>query len=301
MRASSERLIDEMAARQHGVVTRQQLLDAGIQPRAVARRVESGRLRPMHRGVYQVGPLPGPKTFEMAAVLACGPTAAISHGSAARMHGIPVSWSKSDPVSVSVVYPVARARPGIQVHRVRVLPGRDVTRVERIAVVTAVRAIVDLTGVLATRDLERVVAFVLREHLTDEPELRACAVRRGNPAGIALLMTILNSDTDPAFTRSEAEARFLELIRGTGIRIPETNARVAGLEVDFVWRKEKVIVEVDGYQYHGSRRSYHRDRARDRKLAAEGYLVIRVTWDEIVNQGPAVLVSLARALALRGR
>jgi len=299
MRVSADRGIEKLAASQHGVVTRHQLLSAGLDRGAVARRVRAGRLRRVHRGVYQVGPVPAARSREMAAVLACGPTAAISYSSGARMHQIPVPGRKSDPVDVSVPAHVARFRPGVCVHRVQSLGETDVTRVQGIPVTTPVRTLVDLAAVLAARDLERAVSFALREQDMDRASLEACARRLQPRAGIPLLLKLLSSEGGPAFIRSEAEARFLDLIRGSGIPTPKTNVRVCGSEVDFYWPKERVILEVDGYQYHKTRARYHGDRARDRGYAAEGFVVIRVTWEDLVGGGSSVLVSLACALTRR--
>lgn len=299
MRQSTDRLIEELAGGQHRIVTRKQLQDAGISDKALRRRVGSGWLQRRHRGVYQVGPVAGAMTAEMAAILACGSSAVISHESAARLHGIPISGTSDAPVDISVPSQVFRSHPRIRVHRVQELSHQDITQIEHVPVVTPARTICDLAAVLATRDLEVALAFSLREHMVSEKVLRECAQRSGRRRGVARILSILDTEQGPAFTRSEAEARFLELIRGTGIREPRTNARAAGLEVDFLWRRERVIVEVDGYQYHGNRHRYQGDRTRDQRLAAEGYQVIRITWQDITDRGPAVLVSLARALALR--
>ena len=299
MRQSTDRLIEELAGGQHRIVTRKQLQDAGVSDEALRRRIRSGWLQRRHRGVYQVGPVAGPMTAEMAAILACGNSAVISHESAARLHGIPISVTSDARVDISVPSQICRSHPRIRVHRVQELSHQDISQIEHVPVVTPARTICDLATVLATRDLELAIGFSVRERLVSEKKLRACAQRSGRRKGVARIFSILDAEHGPAFTRSEAEVRFLELVRGTGISEPRTNARVAGLEVDFLWRRERVIVEVDGYQYHGNRHRYQGDRTRDQRLAAEGYQVIRITWQDITDRGPAVLVSLARALALR--
>lgn len=100
----------------------------------------------------------------------------------------------------------------------------------------------------------------------------------------------------PEMTRSEAERRFLALIRAARLPTPRTNVRVGRHEVDFVWPAERLIVEVDGFRYHGSRHAFERDRARDTDLAALGYTVVRVTWRQITEESHALIARIARAL-----
>ena len=105
--------------------------------------------------------------------------------------------------------------------------------------------------------------------------------------------------TDEGFTRSEAERRALDLIRRAGLPSPETNQRIEGYEVDLVWRRERLIVEIDGYAFHSMRRSFEHDRRRDRQLTAKGYRVIRITWWQLVNEPEAVAVTISRVLEPR--
>lgn len=297
---SSEGRIAAITARQHGVVTRAQLVEVGLTPDAIDGRVRSKRLRPLHRGVYVpgslVGPLLPPRAREMAAVLACGPGATVSHGSAASLWSI--TPERGDGLPVHVTVPGDRTRPGIRVHRVRTLAAEETAVLDGIPVTTPARTLLDLAAHLRARDLEQAIARAERLDLTDARELLALLERRRPRRGVRLLRSLIGEGGRPALTRSAAEERFLGLTRQGKLPVPEANARVAGFEVDFLWRSEAVAVEVDGFAYHSSRRTFESDRQRDAELAARGIQVVRVTWRQITGEPHAVLVRLARTLAL---
>jgi hypothetical protein len=228
---SADAAILRLAARQHGVVKYAQLVSAGLDPKAIARRVADGRLRRLHRGVYLAAPLPARFTPEMAAVLACGDSAVLSHHAAAALWGFRPPWQGD--VDVTVTKGQARHRQGITVHRARLEP-RDVRRRHDIPLTSPARTLRDLAPHLPQRDLDRtveqaqVLRLVSRRELLHVPALRR-ALRH-----------------EPALTRSEAEARLLDLVRAAGLPTPATNVRIAGYEVDLLWRTHRLIVEVDG-------------------------------------------------------
>jgi len=299
MARTAEELIARLAARQHGLVTRAQLLRAGLSSRQVERCVAAARLRPVHRGVYQVGPLPLPRAREMAAVLACGANAYLSHRSAAAVWGLLPSDAPS-PVHVLVVGRDGGRRPGIVAHRVSRLRRSEVTRIEAIPITTPTRTLLDLAATVSARELEQALAEAMARRLVSRAALRSATSRRARCRGIGVLRRLLEDPVGPALARSEAEERFLALIRKAQIPGPEANAWVAGHQVDFVWRAERLVVEVDGRAFHSSARSFERDRRRDADLAALGFRVIRVTWNRIVHEPEALLVRLAQALARSG-
>lgn len=275
-----------IAARQHGVITTAQLTAAGVGPRGVAGRVGDGRLRRLHRGVFLVGPLTGPWTREMAAVLACGDGAVLSHQAAASLWGIRRAWH--GPVDV----PVSRhPRPGpeIRTHRSRLGP-RETRRREGVPVTSPVRTLLDLATVVTERDLARAVEEAQVLKLVTRHAI-AEMVGRGRP-GAAALRAVFDARHEPSLTRSEAEVAFLELVRNAGLPAPETNVTVLGHEVDFLWREQKLIVEVDGFAYHSSRQAFERDRRRDARLQAAGFRVIRFTYLQIVNEPRTLLACL---------
>jgi very-short-patch-repair endonuclease len=149
---------------------------------------------------------------------------------------------------------------------------------------------------LSTRELEQAVARAQREGLVNLRHLRDRVETLEGRAGAPLLRRILDAEGGPAFTRSEAERRLLDLIRRAKLPRPATNARVGPFEVDFLWRGAGLAVEVDGYAFHGPRDRFEADRARDVELAAGGIQVLRITWRHIKDQPEVVLVRLAQAL-----
>jgi very-short-patch-repair endonuclease len=286
---------------QHGVVTRVQLLGAGLPAHRLERRVRTRRLRPVHRGVYLVGPLVSSRAMEMAAVLACGAGSRVSHRSAARLLGL---WDRppdSAPVEVRVAGCDRGRRPGIRAYRGPALTAGEVVTVDGIPVTSPTRTLLDLASVVGRAELERAVARAERLELVDRADLSALIARgRGRP-GIPLLRAVMEQPGGPVLTRSEAEERFLALIRRFRLPPPVVNARVAGYEVDFLWRAEGIAVEVDGFAYHSSARRFERDRRRDADLAAAGIQVIRVTWRQIVREPEAVMGRLALTLGAARR
>lgn len=301
MSQTIEDRIAGLAAAQHGVITRAQLLAAGLTRRRVRSRVRSGGLRPLHLGVYILGPLSGPLEPErarvMAAVLACGPGALLGYTHAGWLWQVTEKPPASRPVEV--LMPPGRTparRPGIRAHRPGRLGPGEISTVEGVPVTSPGRTLCDLASVLSRRELERAVARAERLELIDAPELRKLVERqRGRPGG-PLLRSVLERDGGPAFTRSEAELRLLELVRGSGLPEPETNVVAHGYEIDFLWREWGIAVEVDGFAYHSSRRSFASDRRRDAELLDAGIIVIRVTWEQIVREPTRTMVTIGRAL-----
>jgi len=276
-------LIARLAANQHGVVTLTQLERAGIRERGRLRRSQAGRLHRVHRGVYAVGHRGlSKKGIWMAAVLACGPGAVLSHNSAAALWGIEPSRARSFPassrraISHLTVPGEAKSRKGICVHRSRTLFPREVTRRAGIPVTTPSRTLTDL------------------RRLLPRPQF-AAALRRAEYLGLPLDPTL-----DPDHTRSELESRFLALCRHHRIPTPAANVRVGPFTVDFLWSRAYLIVELDGYRAHSGRAAFEADRARDVALKALGYDVIRFTWRQLAS-GPDVARTLCRLLGARGQ
>lgn len=296
MGTSAEEAIAALGARQHGVVTRAQLIRAGVTARVVDRRVAAGWLCPVHRGVYRMGPVLAPRSAEMAAVLACGDTAVVSHGSAARRWEIlPTGWAPA-PVEVTVLRR-ERRRAGIRAYRSRALPADEVTRIDGIPITTPPRTLLDLASVAGPRELERAVAQAERRELASRARMLALLARYPRRPGTAALRALVHGEARPALTRSAAEERFLELVRTGQLHPPEANVLIDGYEVDFLWRAERLVVEVDGFAFHASQRMFERDRRRDAVLGARGFHVLRVTWGQMETEPEAMLVRLAQMLA----
>jgi hypothetical protein len=245
---SPDRAVARVAARQHGIVAIAQLQQAGLGRGAVSRRVAAGRLYRVHRGVYAVGhPGLSAEATWMAAVLACGKGAALSHRSAAELCGL--LELRHGPAHVSVPAAGGRAqRAGIRVHRIPSLGEAQVTRHRGIPVTTPARTLADLRSTVSPGELRRAIR---------EAEFRRLPVQRdahvGDRAG------------------SELELVFLRLCRRHRLPEPEVNVVVGGFEVDFLWRAEGVIVETDGYRAHAGRQAFEDDRRRDNRLLAAGF------------------------------
>jgi very-short-patch-repair endonuclease len=188
-------------------------------------------------------------------------------------------------------------KPGIVVHRVTRLDPSEARRCHRVPVTTPARTLLDLAATASPSELERAAAEARVRRLVRSRDLLALLARYPRHRGAATLRTLIDSKADPALTRSEAERRFLSLVRAAELPAPEVNVRVGRHEVDFLWQESRLIVEVDGFRFHSSTAAFERDRARDAELMALGFHVLRVTWRQIVTQPEAMLVRLAQAIA----
>jgi very-short-patch-repair endonuclease len=289
-----DRLIADLASSQHGVVGREQLRRFGIGPGAIAHRLERGRLFRLHRGVYLVGHTAAPPlAAEMAAILACGPgRSAISHLCACAV------WEliAERRVEIEVTTTGANKRPGIRVHRTTQLDPRDIRMRGAVPITSPARTLLDVAAAVSPTRLEHAVAEAGVRRLASRTELRVQLDRYPGRPGSGPLRALLDQQGGPKLTRSEAERKLLELIRAARLPSPSTNVRLGQYNVDFLWNEARVVVEVDGYAFHSSRTSFERDRSRDADLHARGYVVIRVTWRQIVDEPEAVVARVAAAL-----
>lgn len=290
-------VVVELARRQHGVVARRQLLAAGVSNSAVGRLLASGWLTRVHAGVYAVAGRPLAMHGRwMAAVLAGGRNALLSHTSAGAMWGIvePIAG----PVHVTV-RGGRRRRRGIMFHRACVLDGARTTR-DRIPLTAPSRTLIDLATALSPGRLAHAIERADHHQLLDIPELtRLCEASSGRK-GTGRLSSLLAHHRPLPETRSELERRFLRLCRGAGLPQPAVNVPVGGIEVDFLWPGARVVVELDGYAFHSDRAAFERDRERDARLQLAGYRVLRVTHRRLVEEPDAVITEVAALLRLRG-
>jgi very-short-patch-repair endonuclease len=290
--------IDELASGQHGLVTRQQLLELGLTARMVTGRLKKRRLHRVHAGVYRVGPLVAPRSREMAAVLACGPRAAVSRRSAAWLWDLLPPPGTSVPVDVVVVGADLGRRPGIRCHRVALLDSEDVTNVDEIRVTSPLRTLVDLAPVARAAELELAAARAERLGLATREQLARLPMERRGRRGVRALRVIIEQPGGPALTRSEAERLFLQLLREYRIRAPKVNMRIHGYELDFFWPSASIAVEIDGFSYHGVRPRFDGDRQRDTHLAGAGIQVIRLSLRQLTQEPGPTMMAIGCALVL---
>ena len=277
-----------VAARQYGVVSRAQLLEAGVSEPTIDKWVQRRRLFPLHRGVYAVGhEAVGLRGRELAAVLAAGDDALLSHQSGAGLIGVRPPWQGV----IHVTAARGSRRNGLIIHRARTLDQRDRTVHLGIPVTSPARTLLDLAEVLPERQLEDALAEAEIKGLATDLEdvIARSPGRRG-----AVLLTELLDDVAP--TRSVLEREFLTPVHDHDLPRPLINARVNGYEVDAHWPEARLIAELDGFRTHGTRRSFERDRERDAELQAAGWRVMRITFRQLRRAPGAVAARLRRAL-----
>jgi very-short-patch-repair endonuclease len=291
-----DRELARLATRQHGVVARRQLEAIGLGRGAIAHRVAAGRLHRVHRGVYAVGhPVLTVNGRRMAAVLAPGPGAALSHASAAALWEIrPTSATRID---ITVRSTAGRGkRPGLRIHRTPTLRDDEITEHQGIRVTTPARTLLDLAAILPHRALERALDQAEIRQLYDLASFDAMARAHEGERGARRLRRALDEDGDPVLTDSELEEIMLALCHEHQLEQPTPQAWVAGLKVDFLFAASRLVVETDGYRYHRTRRAFERDRERDAILARAGYRTLRFTHRQLTRE-PAMVAETIRSSA----
>jgi predicted transcriptional regulator of viral defense system len=293
-------LIAELADRQHGVVALVQLSELGLSARAVRARVAAGRLHRVYRGVYAVGRsnLTAHGRW-MSAVLACGQGAVLSHSSAAALHGIRPSASAK--IEVTVPRPASYGPTGVQTHERLALTPADVTLREAIPCVSAARALLDLAERLDDDVVASACTRAEQLKMFDGRAIDELLERNHGARGTARLRRVTNElDPRTAHTRQELERRFLLLCRSSGLPAPLVNASIAlddhTFVPDFLWPAQRLIAETDGYQTHGTREAFERDRRRDQLLDAAGYRTLRFTWRQLRDEPDRVAQTLRARL-----
>jgi very-short-patch-repair endonuclease len=274
------------------------MTQAGLKHSAIGRRFENGALHRWHRGVYLVGHQALPRfARERAALLACGDGAVVSHSSAAVLWRMAPESPISD-VHVTVIGRKCRSRSGLRAHRMKTLDPRDLRWIDGLPVTSPARTLLDLAAIRYP-DLERAFADAHAQRLIKPGELVAAIERAGPRRGVRALRALI-SDNETGFTRSKAERLLRRLIRQANLPEPRFNVPFRQYELDAVWPEHRIVLEVDGYNYHGHRAQFESDRRKDMALMAAGYRVIRVTWRQLCNEPLAVVAVIATALG-RGR
>ena len=286
----------DLAARQHGVVSRAQLRVIGLSDSAIRHRVAVKRLHRIHTSIYAVALPLLPRARYMAAVLACGEGAALSHNAAAAHIGLRAA--PGGPIDVTVVRAGGRRRPGIALHVTGSLPDPEVMEKEGIRCTTPMRTLVDLAAVVRhPAELKRALERALVLDLFDRCKFDAVVEGSNGRRGLRLLRDLAADLADEAPpVSSELERLTLEIIVGGRFPDPVINGHIGELQVDFHWPDHKLVVETDGAATHGHAIAFHRDRERDLALQARGWRVIRLTWRQVVSEPERVMATLRRYL-----
>ncbi|MFZ0042519.1 MAG: DUF559 domain-containing protein, partial [Solirubrobacteraceae bacterium] len=272
----------------------------GIGRHALAQRLQAGRLHRVHQGVYALGrPQLTPNGHRLAAVLACGPSAVLSHKSAGQL------WDllRTSQMRIDVTVPGTsrRDREGIRIHRTRALDPADTGTLNGIPVTSVPRTVVDLAAVLNRDQTLRVVEQGARLECLDFGALRRTLDRNPNHKGRETLRLILADFTAAPVTRSDFERDFLAIVTDAGLPKPQMNSVVAGLEVDACWPDWELIVELDSRGFHSDPRAFERDRLRDARLQRAGFRVLRVTYRRLKTEPSAVIADICALAALSRR
>ena len=292
-----DKLVGALADGQYGVVCREQLLAAGLSNGAIGRAADAGRLRPVFRGVYAVGHVALRREgWWKAALLACGPDAALSHRTAATIWGLLAGPAL--PVDVITLAAKGRKHSRITTHRTPLHP-LDALVIDDLRVTTPSRTLADLAAVLTGHALREAVERAQDLRRFDPADLRATLARAGRrPRRLLDLLTLLSPDHDNA--RSHLERLFLALTRAAKLPRPEINEPIGGRRRDFAWPDHRLVVETDGYLYHVSREAKRRDNRRDRELTARGWRPVRFTYEEVAFEPAEVAAELAGLLTPTG-
>jgi very-short-patch-repair endonuclease len=283
-----------VADRQLGLITTPQLHVAGVRRGSVEWRLATGTLHRRHRGVYLVGhAVAAPGADELAGVLAVGAGTLVSHRSAAALLGL------AAPVAGEVELTVAgrncRSRDGLRVHRVETLAPQDRAACRGIPITAPARTLIDYASTASPEEAERAIAEAFALRLVTEPNIINAITRAPNRAGVALVRAILGQPGGAKRTRSGGERAMLRLIRAAGLPEPRTNYPVAGFDADFCWPEQRLIVEVDGHNFHSDRRTIERDHRRDVVHRDAGHEVIRFTGRQRDEEPVYVAAVVARA------
>ena len=290
--------IADLARSQHGVLSRSQLIHLGMGSGAIEGRIERGSLHGLHRGVYKVGYRRITRKGRwMAAVLAGGEGAVLSHRSAACL------WRLLPPRSerIAITCPPGRVvrRKGIASHGSEL--GEDEGLIyDGIPVTSPFRTIFDLAAAVEMRELERAFHEAEARQMTDRVSLPMLLARYPGRRGRRKVEALLGSRAPVAITRNDFEEAFLALVDAYGLPRPRMNADLAlrgrFYEIDALWPVQRVAVELDSRSIHGTVKRFESDRHRGRILVAEGYRTVHVTWRQLQEEPEEIVVDLKSAL-----
>jgi hypothetical protein len=282
--------VGQLATRSHGVVTRRQLIAAGVTEDEIDQRLVTGALLREHRGVYRVGHrAPTVEARYLAAVLACGNGALLSGSAAGHLWGL-LRGAAPPP---QVLTPTERRVPGLATRRSRIIDPADGTTWRGVPITTVPFTLVALAGQLDVGELARACHEAGVLHRTTPRNVDAVLARRPNAPGAKALRVILHGDF--RVTLSTLEARFLALLREHRLALPDTNRPAGTRRVDCRWPAQRLTVELDGYRYHRSRHAWEQDRRREREARARGDDFRRYTYGDVLDE-PDLMLAELRAL-----
>ena len=265
---------------------------------AIGRRLRNGLLLPVHKGVYLVAHrAPGEWDREVAAVLACGPGALLSHRSAARVHGI-LSYPANATIWVTTTTSRGEGLRGIRVVRTRTLEPEDVTFCGWLPLTSPARTLLDVAGLEDEETLEEAVAKAQVRRLVRKEDLWEQLARGSGRRGARALRQLLERFAPPADVRSKAERMMLRLIRRSGLPEPKANHWIGRWRPDFYWPQHRVAAEFDSYEFHTDIGAFRRDREKSNELQLRGIMVLRFTWHELTRQPAALESRLREALGV---
>lgn len=292
--------IARLAARQHGVLRRTQLVGGELSAKVIRQRAAAGRLYVLHRNVYSLGPpqLLSQRGRWLAAVWACGSEGALSHDDAAAL------WRLRGraPGAIHVTVPRhvrRRTRAGLILHRSS-LPTEDVLKLDGIPVTSVARTIIDLAALHPERSVERAIDEAQYLGRYSRKAMAATLERNARRPGSKTTRRVVERHKPGSTrTRSRLEEIFLELCRNHLPTQPAVNEETLGWEVDFLWAQERVVVETDGGAAHNRPGSRERDARKSAELTAAGYTVLRFTYDQVTRDGAWVVEQLRAVLVCR--
>ncbi len=278
---------------------RRQLLAAGIDRRAIDRRVNKGTLVRVHAAVFKLaGVPPVPLAEETEALLACGHSAALSHHSAAVLWGLRKGTAR--PIHVTIPDGRYGRNPaGVTIHRSRKLTPADVRIHQGLPVTSPARTHLDIAATLPVTDVARVLDQAIAERIVTASDVEEILRRCGGHRGAATLRTALHGRTRSRLTKSQAEKRLLDAIEQAHLPKPLIGEHIRGWECDLCWPDHKLIVEIDLFELHTTRTTYRKDHKRDVDHQLAGYRVLRFTVDQVDEELYACLVAVANAISAR--
>jgi very-short-patch-repair endonuclease len=295
MRGKS-RTVEEKAARiatgAWGVVTRQELLLAGVSSAGIDRRVAKGLLIREYPGVYRVGhTAPSTEARYLAAVKACGPGALLCGRAAAYLQGL----LKGPPPPPEVMTPTERRVEGVKTRRCRNMDPRDHATLKGIPITCVPRTLVDLAATLEHEALARACHEAGVRYRTTPAHVQAVLDRRRQAPGSAKLRAVMTGEAKVSLSKLESE--FLRLLEAASLPLPETNRPAGTKRVDCRWPEHRLTVELDSYRFHNSRHAWEQDRRREREARARGDDFRRFTYGDVLEDSRAMLAELVRTLA----